>query len=71
MTTAEGQRPAADDRRGAIGAFREWDRLDEVVVGRPLDFHIPDDAAGLRRSLAFPPAGFGDGWSDARGGRWS
>ncbi|MEU8137304.1 hypothetical protein [Streptodolium elevatio] len=58
MTTAEGQRPAADDRRAAIGVFREWDRLDEVVVGRRLDFRIPDDrrsprgpARRLRRRL--------------------
>ncbi|MFC9972003.1 hypothetical protein ACFVH6_14040 [Spirillospora sp. NPDC127200] len=54
-----------------IGVEREWDRLAEVVVGRPLDFAFPADFLKSLSTLAFLPAEFAERWRGAGGRRWS
>ncbi|MFB7480534.1 amidinotransferase [Streptomyces anulatus] len=55
----------------SVGVHREWDRLAEVVVGRPLDFAFPSDPAGTQAALSFLPRGFGELGRHAAGRRWS
>ncbi|MCF2533974.1 amidinotransferase [Yinghuangia soli] len=63
--------PVADAAQRPIGVHREWDRLDEVVVGRPLDFVVPENVAELGGSLAFLPEGFAARWAAPGGRSWS
>lgn len=55
----------------SVGVHREWDRLAEVVVGRPLDFTFPSGPAGVQAALSFLPRGFGELGRHAAGRRWS
>lgn len=50
---------------------REWDRLEEVVVGRVADFTITPALVKAAPTLDFLPAGVGDHWVGAEGKRWS
>jgi N-dimethylarginine dimethylaminohydrolase len=54
-----------------VGVHREWDRLAEVVVGRPLDFTFPAELPAGDRALRFLPAEFVRRAGEAAGKRWS
>lgn len=54
-----------------VGVHREWDRLAEVVVGRPLDFTFPSALPTGDRALGFLPAAFVGRAAALAGKRWS
>ncbi|GAA4993504.1 dimethylarginine dimethylaminohydrolase family protein [Yinghuangia aomiensis] len=63
--------PLSPSSLSPVGVHREWDRLAEVVVGRPLDFTFPPALPTGDRALGFLPAGFVGRAADLAGKRWS
>jgi len=55
----------------SVRVDREWDRLEEVVVGRVADFTITPALVDAAPTLGFLPAGTAGSLAGAEGRRWS